>query len=191
MNTNAKNLLDRIYELEQNLADDLHKQSDELLYEFNKGRVVFKRKIKIRNQALKVNIGKYVMNARWLVIVTAPIIYSIIIPILLLDLFVTIYQAICFPVYGVPKVKRRDFMVFDRLKLDYLNGIEKINCAYCSYGNGVIGYVREVAARTEQYWCPIKHAKKIANMHSRYPKFTNFGDGEQYRNEHERIKKDF
>lgn len=191
MNTNAKNLLDRIYELEQNLADDLHKQSDELLYEFNKGRVVFKREIKIRNQALKVNIGKYVMNARWLVIVTAPIIYSIIIPILLLDLFVTIYQAICFPVYGVPKVKRRDFMVFDRLKLDYLNGIEKINCAYCSYGNGVIGYVREVAARTEQYWCPIKHAKKIANMHSRYPKFTNFGDGEQYRNEHERIKKDF
>ena len=96
MNTNAKNLLDRIYELEQNLADDLHKQSDELLYEFNKGRVVFKREIKIRNQALKVNIGKYVMNARWLVIVTSPIIYSIIIPILLLDLFVTIYQAICF-----------------------------------------------------------------------------------------------
>ncbi|MGK0292461.1 MAG: hypothetical protein ACI9U1_000844 [Porticoccaceae bacterium] len=191
MNKNIKTLLDRIYELEQDLADDLHKQRDELLYEFNKGKVVFKSEIKLRNQALKIGIGKYVMNARWLVIATAPIIYSILIPIFLLDLFVTIYQAICFPVYGIPKVKRREFFVFDRVKLDYLNGIEKINCAYCSYGNGTIGYAREIAARSEQYWCPIKHARKVANRHSRYSKFTDFGNGEQYRNEYERIKKDF
>jgi hypothetical protein len=36
--------------------------------------------------------------------------------------------------------------------------IEKINCAYCSYANGAIASVREMASRTEIYWCPIKHA---------------------------------
>jgi hypothetical protein len=191
VNKNVENLLVRIHELEQNLADELHKQSDELLYEINKGKVIFRREIKQRNQSLKVGIVKYIMGARWLVVLTAPFIYSLMVPFVLLDLFVSIYQTICFPVYGIPRVKRGEFLVFDRVKLDYLNGIEKINCAYCSYGNGVISYVREVAARTEQYWCPIKHAKTRMSSHSRYPKFTDFGNGEQYRNEHDRIKHDF
>ena len=98
MNKNIMDLLDSIHELEQNLAVEMHKQRDELLYEFNKGRVVFNREIKERNQALKIGIGKYLMNARWLVILTAPIIYSLILPFVVLDIFVTIYQTICFPV---------------------------------------------------------------------------------------------
>ena len=55
------------------------------------------------------------------------------------------YQAICFPVYKIPKVRRRDYLVFDRHHLAYLNIIEKINCAYCSYANGAIAFMREVA----------------------------------------------
>jgi hypothetical protein len=43
-------------------------------------------------------------------------------------------------------------MIFDRTHLAYLNLVEKINCAYCSYGNGLAAYLREIAARTEQYW---------------------------------------
>ena len=59
-----------------------------------------------------------------------------IVPFVLLDLFVTIYQAVCFPVYGIPKVERRTYLVFDRHHLAYLNALEKLNCAYCAYANG-------------------------------------------------------
>lgn len=33
----------------------------------------------------------------------------------------------------------RPYVVFDRRHLAYLNAIEKLNCAYCEYGNGVFG----------------------------------------------------
>lgn len=75
---------------------------------------------------------------------------------------------ICFPVDGIPKVKRDQYVIFDRQSLRYLNVIEKLNCTYCSYFNGLIVYVQEIAARTEQYWCPIKHARRIVAMRSRY-----------------------
>jgi len=96
------------------------------------------------------------------------VLYSLLLPLMALDLWVTAFQWICFPMYGVPCVSRRRFWVLDRHKLAYLNGIEKANCVFCGYGNGVISYVREVAACTEQYWCPIRHATSIASPHDRY-----------------------
>ncbi len=47
-----------------------------------------------------------------------------------MDVTISLYQAVCFPIYGIPKVKRQDYIVFDRQYLQYLNLIEKINCAY-------------------------------------------------------------
>ena len=63
----------------------------------------------------------------------------------------------------------------DRRKLAYLNSIEKFNCVYCEYVNGLIAYVQEIAGRTEQYWCPIKHAMRVKSMHSRYRHFLDYG----------------
>jgi hypothetical protein len=95
------------------------------------------------------------VNADMMHIVTAPVIYSLIAPFVLLDIFVTVYQAVCFLVYRIERVKRSDYLIFDR-----------INCAYCSYGNGLPADAREIAGRTEQYWCPIKH--EVADIqHSR------------------------
>jgi hypothetical protein len=102
-------------------------------------------------------------------------------PIVFLDLSVLLYQAICFPVYGIPKVRRRDYLVFDRHHLAYLNALEKLNCAYCSYANNAIAFVREVAARTEVYWCPIKHARRVLGPHPHYQGFADFGDAEAFR----------
>jgi len=45
------------------------------------------------------------------VVLTAPIIYAVIVPLVLLDLFVTVYQSVCFPVYGIPKVRRREYLI--------------------------------------------------------------------------------
>ena len=72
-------------------------------------------------------------------VLTAPVIYSLIVPFAFVDLWVSVYQRICFPVYGIPLVRRRGFIVLDRHKLGYLNGIEKANCEFCAYCNGVVG----------------------------------------------------
>ena len=69
-------------------------------------------------------------------------------------------QAICFRSYRIPRVRRMDYIRLDRSQLAYLNWVETLNCLYCGYANGVAAYVREIAGRTEQYWCPIKHALK-------------------------------
>ncbi len=126
-----------------------------------------------------------------MVLFTAPVIWSCLIPILLLDLFVTIYQAICFPVYGIPKVKRSDYIRLDRRHLAYLNWVEKLNCEYCGYANGVIASASEIAARTEQYWCPIKHALRMKSRHSRYRFFFDYGDAERYREQIEHLRRSF
>jgi hypothetical protein len=109
-----------------------------------------------------------------------------VIPVVLVDIRVMAYQAICFPIYKIPKVRRRDYLVFDRNHLAYLNIIEKINCSYC---NGAIAFVREVASRTEVYWSPIKHARGVLGPHPHYRGFADFGDLEGFREKLEQIKR--
>jgi hypothetical protein len=112
---------------------------------------------------------------------TTPLIYSLSIPLLLLDLWVTAFQWICFPIYRIARVPRGRYFVFDRHRLPYLNLLERAHCAYCSYANGVIAYAREVAARTEQYWCPIQHAHRPRGAHHRLASFFPYGDCDAYR----------
>ena len=124
---------------------------------------------------------KHLRSLPWMVILSSPLIYVCVIPFLLLDLSVAIYQLVCFPIYRIPKVRRKDYIVFDRGHLAYLNTIEKIGCVYCSYANGLLAMISEIAARSEQHFCPIKHAHRLAKAHSRYDKFLPYGDGRAYR----------
>ena len=114
------------------------KRRAELRVGLEHGRIAFEKELLRRHRELKTKLSSYLWNARPLVILTAPFIYALIVPLLMLDLFVSIYQMICFPVYGIPKVKRGDYFVFDRHHLAYLNALEKLNCAYCSYANCLI-----------------------------------------------------
>ena len=111
-------------------------------------------------------------------------------PFFVVDAWVSIYQWVCFPIYGIARVRRGRYFVIDRHKLAYLNGIEKLNCAYCSYANGVISYVREVAARTEQYWCPIQHSRTIPTPHARYHHFVTYGAAAEYRHQLPRLRRE-
>ena len=174
-------LTEKIRELEAELEAELAQRRAELHIGMERGRAIFEQEILRRHRELRTRLLKYVLNAHPLVIVTAPVIYALIVPLVLLDLFVTIYQAVCFPAYGIPKVRRGDYLVFDRYHLAYLNTLEKLNCAYCSYANGLIAYVREIAGRTEQYWCPIKHARRVIGAHPRYATFEDYGDADGYR----------
>jgi len=174
-------LMEHIKAMQSELDAELAKQRARLSYGLEKGKAVFEQEILRRHRELKVSLLEYVEGASVLTVLTAPIIYAMIIPFLLLDIFVSVYQATCFPVYGIKRVKRSDYIVFDREYLAYLNLLQKVNCAYCSYANGVAGYVREVAGRTEAYWCPIKHAKKMVNAHAHYMEFAEFGDADTFK----------
>lgn len=171
---------------------------DELDCEYRRAREDWARKkadladeLARQQRRYKIGLLRYLVRSRALVILTAPVIYAGWVPFALMDLFVTLYQWICFPVYRIPRVRRSDYVVLDRADLPYLNLIEKFNCFYCSYGNGVAAYAREVAARTEQYWCPIKHARRIRAAHDRYPKFFDHGDAEAYRQGLNRLRRQY
>ena len=133
------------------------------------------------HKRLKQSIPRFVWQASLFHVLTAPVIYSLIVPVALLDLWMTLYQWICFPVYGVARVSRSTYIVIDRHHLADLNGIEKLNCLFCGYANGVFAYAREVAGRTELYWCPIRHARRIKAPHRQYHEFLDYGDAEGYR----------
>jgi hypothetical protein len=188
MNPKISDLLSRIQKIELEIEGEMKRKRAELQADFEETRVRFDREVLEQQRRFKTGVIAYLLTANLLSVLTAPVIYALFFPMLLLDLSVTIYQHICFRAYGIPRVKRSDYFVYDRAHLAYLNLIEKINCAYCSYGNGLMAYGREVVARTEQYWCPIKHARKIMAAHPYYTGFVDFGDAQSYKDELENLR---
>jgi hypothetical protein len=181
-------LMEKLRSVEAEIEVELAKRREELRFRIENRRIIFEEEVLKVQRAIKVGLARYISNASPLVVVTAPVIYSMIIPIVLLDVTVVVYQAICFPIYRIPRVRRTDYLIFDRHHLAYLNVLEKLNCAYCSYANGAIAFMREVAARTEIYWCPIKHARRVLGPHPHYQGFADFGDAKGFREKLEHLK---
>jgi hypothetical protein len=177
----VERIVERLRDAEEDLKREVEDQQRRWQYQVHRGRVWFDQELRDAHRHLKQSIPSYIREGSLLSLLTAPVIYSLLVPLVLLDVWTTVYQWVCFPIYGVPRVPRRAYLVIDRHKLAYLNGIEKVNCTFCSYANGLLAYVREVAARTEQYWCPIKHARTIRAPHQNYHFFLDYGDAEGYR----------
>jgi hypothetical protein len=180
MDDRIQQILNQIAALEDDLRTALNEQQSTMFFQIKGKRVEFEQSIKDTHKRLKTNFFRWLVTYRPQNLITGPIIYSMIIPLLITDFFVTFFQLTCFPIYGIKKVRRSDYIVYDRQQLNYLNFIEKFHCTYCAYGNGMIAYVSEVIARTEQYFCPIKHARKILGTHSRYARFLEYGDAKDY-----------
>jgi hypothetical protein len=171
----------RLRDAERDVLEDITAGRRRWRYRIRRGRVWFDQEVEQAHRRLRQTIPSYVREGSLRSLLTAPVIYSLLVPLGVLDAWVWAYQWICFPIYGIARVRRRRYFIMDRRRLAYLNGIEKANCTFCSYANGLIAYVREVAARTEQYWCPIKHARRIAAPHRRYDVFFDYGDAAGYR----------
>lgn len=176
----ADKIREKLAEIQSDVEQGFEERRQKFNYKLEREKVVFEKEVAQRHRLLKMKLSSFLRTSPLMMFVTAPVIYSVAIPIAMLDLFVTVYQTICFPVYGIPKVKRSEYVVMDRKYLAYLNVIQKINCIYCEYGNGVIAYAREVASRTEWFWCPIKHAKKAKGLHEHYYDFIDYGDDENF-----------
>jgi hypothetical protein len=190
MSDRIQQLMNQIKALEDDLQTALNEQPSNMFFQLKGKRVEFEQSIKETHLKLKTNFFRWLVTNRPQNLITGPIIYSMIIPLVITDVFISFYQLTCFPIYGIKKVPRSDYIVFDRQHLNYLNFIEKFHCTYCAYGSGMIAYISEIVARTEQYFCPIKHARKILGTHSRYAFFLDFGEAEDYeaKLEQERVK---
>lgn len=180
MNDRIHHLLDQMSALEEDLRVALQEQESSMLFQIKGKRVEFEQSIRDAHRRLRTGFFHWLVTYRPQNLITGPVIYSMIFPLAILDLCVSLYQAICFPIYGVARVHRADYIVFDRQQLEYLNFIEKFHCTYCAYASGLIAYVAEIVARTEEYFCPIKHARRIRGTHARYARFLNYGDATDY-----------
>ena len=178
MNDRMRHILDQIKALEDEIQSEINDQRGRLFYQIQGKRIEFERAIKEKHNSLKLGIFHWFLTVRPQNYLTAPIIYGMAVPILILDFALMVFQVTCFPIYGIRKVRRSDYISFDHRHLAYLNIIEKFDCLYCSYGNGLMAYAAEIFARTEQYFCPIKHAQKILRNHARYQYFLDYGDAE-------------
>ena len=180
MNPNVADILSRIRQLEEELESDFKRRRLALEADFEHRKVHFEEAILEQHRRFKTGLLAYLMAAELRHVLSVPFVYSLLLPMLALDLALTIYQWVCFPLYRMARVRRSECWVYDRSHLAYLNALEKINCAYCSYGNGLAAYFSEIASRTEQYWCPIKHSRRLAHAHDRYHRFVDYGDAQNY-----------
>ncbi len=174
-------LLQKIDEAERNLDQAITDWRNEVKKSAKSRINRFSSKIRAEHGKLRRSLLAHLGSIRPQVWLTAPFIYGLIVPLVLTDLAASLYQFVCFPIYGMRRARRADFVVIDRHRLGYLNALEKLNCVYCGYANGVIAYVREIASRTEQYFCPIKHSVPMAGCHVRYRRFVDYGDAQGYR----------
>jgi len=185
MNTDISSLLDEIRGLQEQLERRLDSARETFRYSVENGRVRMSREVRDLQRRYRVSSLRYLLNADLSSLLTAPVIYSMLLPILIVDLGFSLFQHTCLRAYGVPVVTRRRYMVNDRHKLAYLNVIEKVNCSYCGYANGVMAYAREIISRTEQHWCPIRHARHVPDAHKRYVRFFPYGDAVSW---HEKLQ---
>jgi len=181
MDRDLDDLLERLGRLEEEFEQKIEAQRALFRYQLEKGRVVFEQGVLAEHRQIKTGLFRFLRDSTAGGLLLSPFVYFLIFPLLLLDLSVWLYQLVCFSVWGIGRVRRADYIRLDRRHLAYLNAIEKLNCVYCGYANGLIAYVQEVAGRTEQYWCPIKHALRARSAHRRYRNFLEYGDADGFR----------
>ena len=180
MDSRIRHLLDEIAALEEDLGVALRDQESSALFKIRGKRVEFEQAVREAHGRLKTGFFRWLVTNRPANLITGPIIYSMIVPLVILDVFVSFYQATCFPIYRITRLRRGDFIVFDRQQLEYLNFIEKFHCTYCAYASRLVSYVSAIIGKTEEYFCPIKHARRILGSHARYKRFLDYGDAADY-----------
>jgi len=191
MKDELDSLLQKLQQLEKQILLALKQKEAAFFYQVRQGKVRFSEEALVRHRRLIKHFARFMRDSYIPTVLTMPVIWACLVPMVMLDVMMSVYQFVCFPIYGIPKVRRRDYIMLDRHRLAYLNWVEKLNCDYCSYANGVLAWASEIGGRTEQYWCPIKHALRMKSMHSRYRMFLDYGDAEHYREQIEAVRRSF
>jgi len=174
-------ILEEINLKKKELLKEYAKLKKKYDFSFEKGRIKFSEAAKKYQTKFRTPLLKYISRPGFRHAVSIPFIYTMFIPAVLLDIFLLVYQQTAMRLYGIPLVKRKSYLNMDRKHLKYLNILQKVNCIYCSYMNGLFAFALEVAGRTEKYWCPIKSAQEKPWEHNWEAKFADYGDPEGFK----------
>lgn len=188
MSKKIKQIIEEIEALEEKLKDEIEKQESHIIYEIKNGYITFEKDIFEQQREKMKNILNYLKDVPFFHLISSPLIYLMILPAIIFDVMLFFYQQVIFRIYKFEFIKRSEFIIFDRHYLAYLNPIEKLNCLYCSYFNGLMHYAAEISAKTELYFCPIKHAKKIAYKHQYYHQFLTYGDEHDFQEKFQELR---
>ena len=191
MNDKIREMLEEIEEMKMKLAEEIEKQESHISYEIKNGYVTFEKEVLAKQRENMKNLLSWFREIPLLHLLSSPLIYAMIIPAVLFDIILFLYQQVIFRIYKFDFIKRSDYMLFDHQYLGYLNPIEKLNCLYCSYFNGLMLYASAIAGRSELYFCPIKHAKKVVSQHKYYDAFLPYGDEEDYQKKLKELRENF
>jgi len=191
MNDRIKEMLEEIEDIKQKLSEEIAEHEKHISYEIQNGYVKFEKEILDKQRENMKNLVAWFGDIPLLHLLASPLVYSMIVPAILFDVLLFIYQQVVFRIFKFKFIKRSDYIRFDRQYLGYLNIVEKLNCMYCSYFNGLMQYASAIASRTELYFCPIKHAKKVVYEHEHYKDFLQYGDEEEYQEKLEALRKHF
>ncbi|MCW8820704.1 MAG: hypothetical protein OQK45_00640 [Sulfurovum sp.] len=189
MNDKIREIVEEIESMKLKLAEEIAKQESHISYEIHNGYVKFDKEVVSKQKENMKNLLIWFGEVPLLHFLAAPIIYGMIIPTILFDVILFIYQHTVFRIFKFGFIKRSNYVIFDHQYLGYLNPIEKLNCVYCSYVNGLMQYASAIAGRTEFYFCPIKHAKKVAYQHSYYDKYLVYGEEKDYQKNLKALRK--
>ena len=159
MNQSIKDILEKINKLNRQLSEKYNQLAEKYGFSSAGRRIVFLQEFRKRNKKFKIPTWKYVIPQNIRHLLSMPFIYMMIVPVVILDIFVTIYHLVAFSLYHIPK----------------------IHCLYCTYVNGIFAYAVEVGARTERYWCPVKAAHKPKFHHDWYSEFADYGNPEEWK----------
>jgi len=188
MNDKIREIVEEIEAMKVKLGEEIAEQESHISYDIHHGYVEFEKGVLEKQRENMKNLLVWFREVPLVQFLTAPLVYGIVIPAILLDMIIFIYQHVVFRVFKFECLKRSDYIVFDRHYLGYLNPVEKLNCLYCSYVNGVLQYASAVAARTEFYFCPIKHAKRVVYEHDYYQNYLMYGDEDLYHDKLEELR---
>lgn len=138
----------------------------------------FKNKIEYKNPYLINPKSKMIMQIRYLI--STPFIYGMLIPMIIFHILIELYHRIVFSLYDIEYVDYKQHFIFKRYKLNKLTLLQKINCIYCEYGNGLASYIKSIIGKTEVYWCPIKNGRNKNFTHEYYNKFIDVDNVENF-----------
>ena len=191
MSDKIRKMIEEIEAMKVKLGEEIAQQEKDISYEIQNGYVRFEKEVLDKQKENMKNLLAWFRDIPLLHLLASPLVYTMVIPAILFDIILFIYQQVIFRIFKFKFIKRSDYIRFDRQYLGYLNLIEKLNCMYCSYFNGLMQYASAVAGRTELYFCPIKHAKKVAYQHDYDDAFFRYGDEEEYQKKLEALRKKF
>jgi hypothetical protein len=88
MTAQLDELMQKLRSVEAEIETEVTKRREELRFHFENRRIVFEEEVLQLQRAIRIRVSRYLIDANPLIILCAPVIYSLIVPIALVDLWV-------------------------------------------------------------------------------------------------------